>query len=493
MSSPRADSRALRRQMRSWRRDRANTTLYEQLSEAYIWVFSTVLIGAMAISALIQTRLSVAAECTTAACGDARTSLLWASTLGAVAAAVAIAGALGPVMISAAMGSWLLSTPIDRRPLLRGRLAAAAFIAALLTGICVATAALLAGLPVSALATWSVSAALAAVSVTMLAASWQRGQSHRARNTAIVLATTAWVGTLAIALGHAPTTHVDWLSGPTGTTVLVGTAVLAVALAARALRHVGDLRRAELTASGTVLSSMSGALAGLDFALAYDVLLARKWRSAATVRPVRGGPSGVWAIVWRDVVRLRRTSATVVAFASTLVIPYVLVALNLEATIIPISAFTALLCGLWLFPALRTVANSPGLVRSFPMPIVAVRTATLAVPGTIVVAWALAASPAISHGVVGTTGDVIAVALATGAAALGAITRLLLAGPPNYSTPLITSPAGAIPPGLLISSLRGFDVLALGTIPLLVAPDADGALIAIGLVGVVMAFLLNRR
>ena len=68
-----ASTRSLRRQMRSWRRERADTTLYQQISDAYVWIFTTVVIGAMAISALIQTRVSIETGCTAATCQDART------------------------------------------------------------------------------------------------------------------------------------------------------------------------------------------------------------------------------------------------------------------------------------------------------------------------------------------------------------------------------------------------------------------------------------
>jgi hypothetical protein len=78
-------------------------------------------------------------------------------------------------------------------------------------------------------------------------------------------------------------------------------------------------------------------------------------------------------------------------------------------------------------------------------------------------------------------------------AALGAIARWLLAGPPDYSQPLISSPAGGLPTGLIGSTLRGFDVLALLTIPLLIAPDATGSLISLALNAAVLGFLVNRR
>lgn len=492
-SPSRADSRALRRQMRSWRRRRANTTLYEQLSEAYVWVFSAVLIGAMAISALIQTRVSVAAECTTEACGDARTSLLWSSTLGALALVAAVAGLLGPVMVTPAAGSWLLSTPIDRRPVLRSRLLLASAASAVLCGAAVAVSGLLAGLPPSVLACWACGAAIAAAGVTALAAHWQQQPQNRARNTALTLAAIAWAWALLITLGRAPQTGTAWITGTWGATLVGIAVVVAIVLSVRALRQVTALRRADLTASGSVLSSMSGALAGLDFTLAYDVLVARKWRTVATVRSVRRGPHGAWAILWRDVIRLRRSPGPATALAAALIVPYVLVALDLDLAIIPITALTALFGGLWLFPALRTVATSPGLVRCFPIPVALVRAATLAVPGGVVVVWSLAAAPAISHGSEGTAGDALVVSLAIGAAAVVAIARLLLAGPPNYSMPLVTSPAGAIPPGLIISSVRGFDVLALLTIPLLVAPDANGATVSLALCAAVMSALLGRR
>lgn len=492
-SPGRAEGRALRRQMRSWRRERADTTLYEQLSEAYVWVFSAVVISAMSISALIQTRVNVAAECTTAACGDARTSLLWPSTLGALALVAAVAGVLGPVMVTPAAGSWLLSAPIDRRPVLRGRLLLASAASALSCGAAVAVSGLLAGLPPVALTYWACGAALAAAGMTALAAHWQQRPQHRARDAALVLAAIAWVWALLITMSRAPRTGTAWIDGPWGVTFVGISAVAAVALSLWALRQVTALRRADLTASGSVLSSMSGALAGLDFTLAYDVLVARKWRTVATVRPVRRGPGGAWAILWRDVVRLRRSPGPVTAFAAMLIVPYVLVALGLDLAIIPISALTALFGGLWLFPALRTVATSPGLVRCFPIPVALVRAATLAVPGGVVILWSLAAAPAMSHGSDGTAGEPFVIALAVGAAAVAAIARLLLAGPPNYSMPLVTSPAGAIPPGLIVSSARGFDVLALLTIPLLVAPDANGAMVSLALCAAVMSALLGRR
>ena len=47
--------------------------------------------------------------------------------------------------------------------------------------------------------------------------------------------------------------------------------------------------------------------------------------------------------------------------------------------------------------------------------------------------------------------------------------------PPDYRLPLVTSPMGAVPTSLYFSVLRGFDVLLLGTVPLLISPTPTGA------------------
>lgn len=487
-------ARDLRRQMRSWRRERADTTIFEQLSEAYIWVFSTVVIGAMAISAMIQTRVSVASGCTTATCGDARTSLVWAAAIGVLAVALAASAAVGPVMVTPATGTWLLTTPIDRTPLLRSRMLLACMTSALACGLVVAGTALLAGIAYGSIAILAVTAAITGAGATAAAAMWQPRGGRTTRLLAILVAAIVWIWTLLITLGVAPATSPAWIDGPVGWALLGTSAVAAVALIVRAAYRLPMLLRAQLVPGGSLLSSLSGALAGLDLTLAYDVLVARRWRTQATVRPVRGGPGGMWALAWRDVVRLRRSAGAVTTLVAALVVPYIVVRLGLDDAIIPITAFTAFVSGLWLFSALRTTGRNPGLVRCFPMSLSAVRSATLIVPGAVLGLWSLATAPAISHGLDRTApGDVVLVALAIGATGLGAIARWLLAPPPDYSQPLVSSPAGGLPTGLLLSAIRGFDVLALGVIPLLIAPDALGALISMGLSATVLTILLTRR
>jgi hypothetical protein len=489
-------ARSLRRQMRGWRRGRADTTLGEQLSEAYIGVFGVVVLGAMTISALVQTRTSIATGCTTPACDDARTSLVWASVAGVVAVALAAAQAVGPVMVTPATAAWLLTTPVDRAPLLRSRLALAGLTSAVACGAVASVTGLLAGLPATATTMLGTSTALAGAAAVAAAASWQSGGGRATRRTALALGTLTAGWMLLIALDRAPRTSATWPSGPVGWTVLGITAALVVALTAGAVRRLGRLLRARLVPGGSLVASLSGALAGLDLTLAYDVLVARRWRTAATVRPVRGGPGGMWALVWRDVVRLRRARGAVTALVASLLVPYVVVRLGLDDVIVLSGALSAFVAGVWLCSALRTTASNPGLVRCFPLSLATVRIATLVVPAAAMAAWSLAASPAIAHVVDDSpvhAAEVVLVALATGMAALGAVARWLLAPPPDYSRPLISSPAGAIPTGLIGSVFRGFDVLLLLSIPLLIAPDATGSLVSLALNGAVLAYLVNRR
>lgn len=487
-------ARSLRRQMRAWRRARADTTLYEQLSEAYIWVFTTVLVSAMAVSAMVQTRVSIASSCTTSTCDDARTSLVWAAAAGMIAIALAAAQAVGPVMVTPATGAWLLTTPVDRGPLLRSRLTAAAVATFVACGAVVAVIGLLAGFDYPAIAVLALVTALAGAGVTAAAATWQArdGRPTRALATVIALATTTWL--LLVALDAEPTTSSGWLDGPVGWTVAGLIAVAMVLLLARAASRVASLLRAQLVPGGSLLASLSGALAGLDLSLAYDVLVARRWRTAATVRPSTGGPGGAWALVWRDVIRLRRSKAALAALTGSLLVPYVVLRLELDDAIVLASALAAFLSGLWSFSALRTTGRNPGLVRCFPMSLAAVRSATMVVPGTLLLVWSLALVPALAQSLdEATAADVLLVAVATGGSALAAVARWMLAPAPDYSMPLIASPTGAIPTGLIGSAVRGFDVLALGVVPLLLAPNDNGALVSLALSGSVVSYLVSRR
>jgi hypothetical protein len=148
--------------------------------------------------------------------------------------------------------------------------------------------------------------------------------------------------------------------------------------------------------------------------------------------------------------------------------------------------------GVGLFTSLRVLSRTASLLRCFPLPAATVRLACLAVPCLALVLWSLATIPAVHGAIGGPWASCVVVALACGATSATAAVRWMTSHPPDYRLPLITSPMGAVPTSLYVSVLRGFDVLLLGTVPLLISPTPTGALWTAGLMAAVMAFLVSR-
>ena len=144
-----------------------------------------------------------------------------------------------------------------------------------------------------------------------------------------------------------------------------------------------------------------------------------------------------------------------------------------------------------LFTSLRVLSRTASLLRCFPLPASTVGWPASACPCVVLVLWSLATTPAVHGAVGGSWGSSVAVALACGAASATAAVRWMTSHPPDYRLPLITSPMGAVPTSLYVSVLRGFDVLLLGTVPLLISPTPTGALWTVGLMAAVLAFLVG--
>ena len=122
--------RDLRGDIRHWRRGRVDTKITEALGDAYVTVFATLLLGSMVVSVIVNLRLVSDELCTAGGCQEARTALPWLVGLSALAVVLTLARLFGPVFVSPAVGSWLLSAPVDRAALLRPRLLWTAAIAA---------------------------------------------------------------------------------------------------------------------------------------------------------------------------------------------------------------------------------------------------------------------------------------------------------------------------------------------------------------------------
>jgi hypothetical protein len=153
---------------------------------------------------------------------------------------------------------------------------------------------------------------------------------------------------------------------------------------------------------------------------------------------------------------------------------------------------TGFVAGVGLFTSLRVLSRTASLLRCFPLPAPTVKAACLGVPALVLLAWSLGAAPAVHAAVGGPWGRSILVAAACGVTVATAAVRWMTSRPPDYRLPLVTSPMGAVPTSLYGSVLRGFDVLLLGTVPLLVSPTGAGATWSVGLMAAVLAFLVSR-
>lgn len=495
MNADTAEVRALRQQVRDWREGRAEKSLYEVLSDAYIALFATVMLGAMGFNVIRQVRVAATAACTTGVCEEARNALPWTIALATVGLTLIVARLFGPLLISPAEGAWLFAAPVDRRSLLRPRLVLAA-IFSLLTGMVLgAVDSTIGGFGAAPAAAFVAILAVACLAMAMLAAVDQPLGGRFGRGLTWTLAAVLWIGLLLVAMGEVPRRIAPpQRVGPISIGVLLALIGLAAALLVRAHAGLIRMQRDRLSAGGSLLSNLSGAFASLDPTLAYDLLMTRRWRSKATVRPVRGGPAGTMTLVWRDVIRLRRSPQTVLILAAALVVPYVASTVGLGKAVTLVAALTGFLAGLGLCTGLRVLTRTPGLIRCLPMSAAAVRTAGLAVPAAVLIAWGVATTPAIHHAMAPLPWAGSAnVGFTIGLAALTAVTRWITAKPPDYSAPLVTSPAGAIPPSMFGTVLRGLDVLLLLTAPLLLLPPASGSFVSNLLAFIVLAVLLNRK
>ncbi|RYE80129.1 MAG: hypothetical protein EOO74_02630 [Myxococcales bacterium] len=330
--------------------------------------------------------------------------------------------------------------------------------------------------------------ALASLAIVTATAIAQVRENTLARILTWALAVAAWALLVVLATGHAPSLALPSLT-PGWVAVLAVAAVIAAALTVACLRTMADVRRRSLSHGGRLAPSISGALATIDLALLYDVLLARRWMGVEGVRSVRGAPRGPLALAYSSAVRVLRSPQALIVLAGSVVLPYALAATDIGIAIAFVSALSCFLAGLGLLSGVRVLTRSASLLRAFPHPDWVVRLATLAVPGVLIVAAGIAASPVLSG--FGTHAWLLG--LACGVSGLASAVRWVTGRPPDYSRPLVSTPAGSVPTNLYGSALRGFDILVLTVAPMLLWPDARGVEVSVGLSAITIAVLVGRE
>jgi Family of unknown function (DUF6297) len=482
----------LLRDVRAWRRARATAPLSQVVEDAYVWVFSALVVGSEVGSVLVHLSRESDAACTAAGCVGARAMLPWLVAALAVVAVLAIARVLGPVFVTPAVGSWLLPTPVDRGRLLRSRFLTVTSAAVVMVAVPTVASAMLGGMAVVPAAVLVVAAAAAGVVAVAGATLAEAARPSITARVAWMLAVVTWLALVATGDGRplmsGPVRRLD----PAQWALLTVAVLLAGTVSLLAVRRLDRLPARAVTPGGRLVPAMSGALASLDPALAYDVVQVHVTRARGFVRSRRGGPSGLAAVWWRDLTRLRRSPRPVAVLLAGVAVPVAARRAGAGTVDVLVAAFVGFVAGVPLVGSLRSWTLTPSLVRTLPFRTREVLHAALVVPACVQLVFGLAVMPVLHAAGMGWS-DVVLVGPAVGAVGLASGVRWIAARPPDYSRPLVSTPAGGVPTNLYGSVLRGFDVLLLTVTPMLISPTAGGAWVSILLCAVVVEVIVRRR
>ena len=489
------DEADLHEQIKLWRHGRATRSVGEVIQDGYVAIFSVVMLGALVVNVVLNAQQGAAA-CTTEACSAARLFTPLAVALAGFALTLAIARLFGPVLASAAEGFWLMDAPISRRRLLGSRMRLPVALSGVVLAVVTALVAALSGMEWVQVALWAAAAGLGSAALMAFAASEQGRERTGGVRALLWVFGAAAVAVLLVVVSIAA----GWLtlsSTPTGTGVDAAVAALAVlALAGLVVwlivagRRLESIRRARLMSGGSLVAGMQGAMFALDFGLIRDILVDREAAARGHVRPTKGRGTGLFALIWRDVERLRRNPKSWIGLLLSLVVPYAADALR-------VSQLNPLISGLGLFMALvpflgslRVLTRTGGLARMLPFKTSAIRTAAMAVPAVLALMWSVAVAPAFigisQSGIDRQPLEGWLAALATAIAGLFGAVRWQTAKKVDFGVPMMATSSGAMPPTLLFNLFRGFDVVALVTAPLILGAPATWSL---GIAAVVFVLL----
>ncbi|MGV8849000.1 MAG: DUF6297 family protein [Propionibacteriaceae bacterium] len=467
---------ALRTMMRDWRHGRATRHWWDMIQDGYVALLAAVMIGAMLVSLVIRAQGAVSG-CDTEGCLSARTLLPWAALCGVLALTLMIARVFGPVVASAAEGFWLMEAPIRRASILWGRLVSVIVGAMVASAIFGGLVAALTGSTWAGVLNWGVAAALGSGGLLSVAA------AEQTRDRTWVTRTLQWltgiVGLAALLVVIA--TAANWLP-PIGWLAYAGLrldlvvsavgAVLLVGAGTLALLRLDEIRRARLVSGGSLVAGMQGAMYAMDMSLMRDILVERDAISRGHVRPTKGYGTGVTALIWRDAQRLVRFPKQGILLVLSIVVPYAVSALGLGVLSPVVSGLVLLTALVPLLGMLRVLTRTGGLARSFPFTTPQLRTAAMTVPAVATLVWIAAVTPAFAGLGTGTVRltwiDAAIHATVTGLAGLLGAVRWVTAKAPNYNQPMVQMGGfGAMPPGMMGNLIKGIDIVALVTLPIL--------------------------
>ena len=482
----------LRNLIRDWRHGRATKTLRQVLADGYVMVFAAAIIVAM-LGGAVWRGQAQASQCISQVCTVGRSLLPWVTMAGAFCLTAMASRIFGPVVASAAEGFWLMDAPIRRGRLLWKRLVGVVVVVALIGAVLGGLLAALTGYGIDDIWRWAIAVGIGAAGLTALAAAeqtwgrtwvitliqWIFAIVAIAVLFLIVSIAAGWFG---LSVPVPETSSVIWVS-------LAG-AVLLIGAGAIALSRLGMIHRARLVSGGSLVAGMQGAAFAMDFGLMRDILVERDSTAKGHVRPARGRGTASRALIWREFQRLWRYPKRILLVVISVVVPYAVAALGLH-TFSPFISSVVLLIGFVpMLNSMRVMTRTKGLARTLPLSNPQIRQAMAAVPAIFAVAWALGTTLAFwgieEHYTPTLFQGFITAALTAAAGLLGAI-RWVSAKPANYNIPMMQTGFGAMPPGLMLNLIRGFDVVILITGPLLMG----WAWYISGIIAVIVAFALS--
>ncbi|MEU8276021.1 DUF6297 family protein [Microbispora bryophytorum] len=398
----------------------------------------------------------------------------------AYAGFLALARALGPVVLPAADAAWLVTSPLPRRAVL-SRTALLLLSAAALAGAALGLAALSVfgapgelGVRLAAALVLGVAAGAGGMAAAVL------GQQSPAADTRLqfLIAGIFSVAVLAAVSGAGPGRRM--LAAVAGAPASLGAAVAGVAsvvaaiLVRRAWAALGRIPARTILASSTRTARVTSAATTLDPGMLTWVAEDVHWRGRALrSRPwprlvSRLGPAP--ALAWQEWLRVGRRPGRLAALLCAAVLPAVCA--NAAGSAAP--AAGVLLCGALTAAAMctggvRRDGGDPALARMLAVDGRAATAARAVLPALLTAAWSalalvgLQAVGALPAGPWWALGPAAAPALAAGAL------RMARRRPVDHSMPVIDTPGGAVPTGPLIWAATGPDIALLGSLPTLAA------------------------
>lgn len=381
------------------------------------------------------------------------------------------AGRLGPVGAEGAQAAWWLPLPVDRRGLLRPAAVRVPLVAALAGAavVLVLEAGLLARTGPALVRAGLLGACVAAAVVLLAALAQTRGVPRRRIALAgdLVLVAAPVLAALVVLAGRTPTT----LPTPSWPAV-VAAAVVAAALAVAVDRTLAVLPGRTLREGGSVATQAVGAVVSLDSrelgrALSGGVAPAERRRSSR-LRTVRGPAT---ALVTADLVALRRSLRHLVQIVVAAGLPVLV-------TVVPqLASAVGVLVAVLLGGAMASSASAEGarwaemapvLDRLLPLGDRTVRRLRMVVPGVVALGWSLVAFGAVGRWQGAPTDWLLLGGVAAPVWAAAAV-RAAYRPAPRWDKPLVATPAGALPTGVLQVIARGPDLVAFCLLPVWVA------------------------